>query len=55
MAVEFYNCYNPQSRGGRIAVEKCTVLYTPGPVGLVGVLGIVEIEGSDLSVKFNIS
>ena len=30
--------------------EKCTVLCTPGPVGLAGVLGTVVIAGSDLSI-----
>ena len=30
--------------------EKCTVLCTPGPAGLAGVLGTVMIADSDLSV-----
>lgn len=41
MAVELYNSYNPESITERKVVERCTVLYTPGPAGRVGVLGIV--------------
>ena len=51
MAVESCGCYNTESTTGRRVAEKCTILYTPGPVGLVGVLEIAVIAGSDLSVE----